>query len=312
VIPKSTIYSLGLVLAYGAVATAYIVVSSSMAASHSASVEELQRIETLKGILYVAVTTLAVFLGGLYAMRRTDRDAAELVRRERAIVANEGRVYSGVMAASVAHDANNVLFAVLGELEQLARSTDVAASRSFEQLRQSVGRLVALNRRLLNTARQGVPKDRHPVDLARVVRDCVAEIRSHTWLRTCRIVCRGDERIAIETQPLLVHLIVSNLVLNAGEATQGRGAIEVRASAGEKEATIEVHDNGPGVPPERRAGLFESLQSTRPSGSGLGLFSVRACSQGLGGAVEVGDSDLGGALFRVRLPLQPVAAAVPV
>lgn len=72
---KSTTYSVGLALAYGVVATAYILVSSTMAADHSASIDELRRIETLKGTIYVAVTTLGVFFGGLIAMRRIARDA---------------------------------------------------------------------------------------------------------------------------------------------------------------------------------------------------------------------------------------------
>lgn len=309
-IPRSTLYSVGLALAYGALATAYIVVSGSLAASHSASVEELARIETIKGVLYVAVTTLGVFFGGLIAMRRMERDATELVRRERALVANEGRVFAGVMAASVAHDANNVLFAVLGDLELLAESTDFAGSRHVEQLRRSVSRLVALNKRLLTAARHGVPKERHPVDLARLVRDCVAEVRPHAHLRNCRVICRGDEHMPTETQPLLVHQIVSNLVLNAGEATQGRGTIEVATFAADGELRIEVHDDGPGVPRDRRHTLFESLASTKATGSGLGLFSVRACAQGLGGTVEIDDSQLGGALFRVRLPKQPIAVPV--
>jgi hypothetical protein len=117
-------YSLGLALAYGVLATAYILVSSTMAADHSASVDELRRIETLKGTIYVAVTTLGVFFGGLIAMRRMARDAEELVRRERALVASEGKVFAGVMAASVAHDANNVLTAVLADLESLSVPRD--------------------------------------------------------------------------------------------------------------------------------------------------------------------------------------------
>jgi two-component system CitB family sensor kinase len=77
--------------------------------------------------------------------------------------------------------------------------------------------------------------------------------------------------------------------------------VRVRTEAGR--AVIEVHDNGPGVPVERRADLFTSLATTKPDGNGLGLFSVKACANGLGGQVEVGDSPLGGALFRIRLPL---------
>lgn len=303
---KSTAYSLGLALAYGVTATAYILVSSSMAADHSASVEELRRIETIKGIVYVAVTTLAVFLGGLVAMRRMARDAEELVRRERALIASEGKIFAGVMAASVAHDANNVLTAVLADLESLSTPRSGIDGELVHQLRISVERLVGLNKRLLNAARHGIPKDIDVLDLGRVVRDSVASVRSHKNLRNCRIVCRDKDQVQLESQPLLIHQMISNLVLNAGEATQGHGMIEVVVRGAESGACIEVHDNGPGVPKERRARLFESLATTKEAGTGLGLFSVRACAQGLGGSVDVGDSPLGGAMFRITLPATPL------
>lgn len=307
-VAKSTVYSLGLALAYGAFAGIYILVSSSLAAGHSTTIEELRQIETTKGIAYVLLTTLGAFLCALLAMRRMERDAAELVRCERALVASEDRVFAGVMAASVAHDANHVLGAVLADLESLAQSDQLAGTFQVEQLRTSVGRLVALNHRLQNAARQGVPKDRHSVDFARLVRDSVATVRSHHQLRGCRIVCRGVESVPLATQPRLVHQIVSNLVLNAGEATQGRGSIEVVVTGGEREVGVEVHDDGPGVPSEQRAALFDSLMSTKSTGTGLGLFSARACAQGLGGSIEIGDSPLGGALFRLRLPRAAVGS----
>lgn len=310
-IAKSTRFALLLAGSYGVVAVAYIVVSSQLAASVSTDVAEMARIETIKGIVYVAVTTLAVFLGGLIAMRRMERDAGELLRRERALVATQGRVFAGVMAASVAHDANNVLTAVLGDLDALsatARSADAVAA--VGHLRASIGRLVELNRRLLSAQKQGTPRELQLVELPRLVRDCVASVRAHKSLLQARVVCRGCESLPVRTQPVLVHQIVSNLVLNAGEATGGRGLVEIVVHDDGGRAVVEVHDDGPGVPLERRASLFDALTSTKSGGSGLGLFSVRACVQGLGGVVSVVDSPLGGACFRVELPAEPVAVAV--
>lgn len=91
---RSTGYAVA--VAYGLVATIHIVVASSTAADHPASVEEMRRIETLKGILYVAVTTVAVFVGAWLALRRMERDAgALLLRRERALIASQGRRFAG-------------------------------------------------------------------------------------------------------------------------------------------------------------------------------------------------------------------------
>jgi signal transduction histidine kinase len=107
---------------------------------------------------------------------------------------------------------------------------------------------------------------------------------------------------------VLVSQVVTNLLVNAGEATGGKGLIEVRVVPAGDEVRLEVHDSGPGVPLNRRATLFEALASTKPEGSGMGLFSVRACARAMGGDVAVLDSDLGGACFRVSFPREAVAA----
>lgn len=309
-VARSTVYSLVLAAGYGVLATTYIVVSSALAADHSATIEELRRIETVKGILFVAVMTAAVFFGCWFALRRMANDADELLLHERALVASQGKVFAGVMAASVAHDANNVLTAVLGDLEMVANAAEPERAVHVTQLRASIERLVALNRRLLGAARHGMPKEQQVGDLARLVRDSVAVVRSHASLTGCRVVCTGDS-VPISTQPLLVHQVVSNLVLNAGEAAGAGGVIEVVTKAADDEARIEVHDNGPGIPAERRSTLFDAMTTTKPSGSGLGLFSARACVHGLGGTLEVGDSPLGGALLRVRLPRHSGAELTP-
>lgn len=309
---RSTLYAVALSFTYCALASAYILVSSGVAADRSASIEELRRLEVQKGLAYVGITTLLAFLGARTALRRMAQDGEELLRRERALVASQGKVFAGAMAASVAHDANNVLFAILGDLEAMSQAEGSDRELHLTQLHHSVNRLVALNRRLLAAARPEANRQQPSGDLALIVRDSIASVRAHKSLRGCRIVCKGLESLPMAVEPLLVHQIVSNLVLNAGEATEGRGTIEVVLGSGNGRASIEVHDDGPGVPAERRATLFESLHTTKPEGAGLGLFSARACAQGMQGSIEVLESPLGGALFRVRLPLAAEPAAVSI
>jgi len=67
---------------------------------------------------------------------------------------------------------------------------------------------------------------------------------------------------------------------------------------------MEVSDDGPGLSPEARAHLFEPFFTTKPNGTGLGLPTSRRFVEAHGGAIDVGTSELGGALFRVRLPLE--------
>jgi len=303
---NSTRYAAMLAGAYVLLASTYIILSGYLAAGASHSVEELRRIETIKGVLYVAVTSLLIFAGARWAMRRMEHDARELLRREQALVVNEGRVFAGLTAASIAHDANNVLTVALADLDMMEE--DGGGSENLTRLRHSVKRLVGLNQRLLDSAQAIVTREGAPLDVREAARESVAVLRSHVDMRRCRVSCEGEPGVVINANPVLMHQLVGNLVLNAAQASGAKGVVEVQVSARDGQAVIEVHDNGPGVPVERRADLFTSLATTKSDGNGLGLFSVKACAAGLGGGVEVCDSPLGGALFRIRLPLARAAS----
>jgi len=305
---RSTRYAALLALGYTILAVIYIVVSSGIAARMSVDVEQLKSIETVKGVLYVVVTAIAIFLGARYAFGRLERMHVHLGARDRAIVENERRVFAGLIAGTIAHDANNVLVAVIADLDALRR-TNGPDERTMSRLQLSVERLVALNQRLLVTARRGRATRPEDVELVPTIEETLVVARLHAQVSGCRVEFVRSGPVRLHTHGLLVQQIVSNLVVNAGEATGGRGRIEVRLSDSPTEVTLEVHDDGPGIPVERRARLFESLQSTKPDGSGLGLFSVRSCAGALGGTVEVTDSPLGGACFRVHLPEMPREAA---
>jgi len=70
------------------------------------------------------------------------------------------------------------------------------------------------------------------------------------------------------------------------------------------QARLELEDEGPGILRERREGLFDALVTRKPDGDGVGLFSVKAAAQVLGGRVSVGEAPCGGALSRVSSPLR--------
>jgi two-component system C4-dicarboxylate transport sensor histidine kinase DctB len=298
---RSTRYAAMLAGAYVLFATVYIILSGHIAAGASGSVEELRQIETLKGVLYVAVTSLLIFAGARGAMRRMEKDASELLRREQALVASGGRVFAGLTAASIAHDANNVLTVALADLESLEE--DGKDSEDLTRIHDAMTRMVALNRRLLDLAQACVSREGTPLDALHATREVLASLRSHSDVRRCTLTCNGTPGVIVAASAVLMHQLVGNLVFNAAQAAGDKGVIEVRVLADAGHAMIEVHDNGPGVPADKRRDLFSALVTTKPDGNGLGLFSVKACANGLGGQVDVADSPLGGALFRIRLPL---------
>lgn len=308
--PSSGRYAAALAGSYALLAGAYILVSSSLAAGASTSVEDMERIETIKGIVYVIVTAALVYVGALWTMRRLERDAQHLHEREVAMLAAESRVLAGLMASSVAHDANNLLVTVLAEVDELAREAAPEQRASATRLLSSLHRLIGLNQRLVRASNAEVARERQPVDLVLAARQCVEELRHSPDLRRRSVEVLGAGEFVVMASPPLIHQMLSNLVLNAGHAAGERGVVQIRVDAADEQFVVEVHDSGPGIPLERRANLFGALTTTKANGNGLGLFSVRACVESLSGSVEVDESPLGGALFRVTLPSRQAVASV--
>ena len=109
-----------------------------------------------------------------------------------------------------------------------------------------------------------------------------------------------------------MHDIVRNLVENAVNYTQAGGTVRVQASCTGDTLTVEVSDNGPGIPAEDLGRVFERFYRVdksrgRPGGTGLGLAIVKHLVDLHGGHVTVANLTGGGARFEVHLP----AAAVP-
>jgi signal transduction histidine kinase len=96
----------------------------------------------------------------------------------------------------------------------------------------------------------------------------------------------------------LVQQIVMNLILNAMQASPAGGVVTVTL---DPSGRFTVRDQGPGIPPELRARVFEPYVTTKESGSGLGLAIVRRNVRLLGGDVEIVCPEHGGTIVTARL-----------
>lgn len=209
--------------------------------------------------------------------------------------------------AAVGHELRNPLTTVSGYAE-LAR-TDGA---SYEPVRQeALGRVAAEVRRmdslidelvLLSRLDLGQPLHLDSVDLAQPCRDAVeAERDCHPEHRVRLLVAPGKHTVIGD--PLRLHQVVANLLTNARVHTpEGTTTLGLGTEDGHR--VIEVTDDGPGVPDNLRARIFDRFvrgEDTQATGSGLGLGHRHSA---WGGSVTLELSDRG-AWFRVRLPTPP-------
>ncbi len=306
-------FALWLAFGYFCFGMAYILFSGDLAAEYATSLEHLRQIEQIKGAVFIVVTTLLLFLFAFLLLRRQARNERILNDYRVSLLNLNRRATAGLFASSVAHDINNVLVVIESVTEDVGEADEKERAVLIGFLATATQNLKELSRRLA-TARDGLSEGEVRVfDLAAAVREIQELVGSHKKARSCRFGFEAGKRTwHFHGYRAHFNQMMLNLLLNAAEATEGAGRVEVRLRSGDGEIWIEVHDNGPGVPEESRERIMEPLNTTKEDGCGLGLLSVRTCAEQHGGSVEVTDSEaLGGACFRVRLPVagpgKPVA-----
>jgi signal transduction histidine kinase len=117
----------------------------------------------------------------------------------------------------------------------------------------------------------------------------------------------GDVRAQVD--PVRIRQVVANLLSNAFKFAPGGTPVTVAVTSRDDLAEITVHDEGPGIPADRRGELFGKFARLGRSGHGmgLGLYISRAIAQAHGGTLELLDGP--GATFALTLPLHHVAAS---
>lgn len=297
---------------YAALSVAYILSSSRLAAALARSTEELERIEKFKGIGFILISAAFIFMMALAILRRVERNELALLHSQDALVEAERRALAGTLAACMAHDLNNSLNVIGTGAEVLyASAPPNEQSRALVgHIRKAVGDVTDLAGRLTAVGRSHDRDEFLHVDLAALVREASGLAGAHARLRGCQVVVFGETTVPATVSPRAMQAAILNLLLNAADATDGRGRIEVLVRReGAKHAVIEVSDNGCGLSEAVREHLFSPFYTTKKNGTGLGLLSVKAAVTAHAGQIEALASPLGGACFRIVLPLVPPVSA---
>jgi signal transduction histidine kinase len=186
-------------------------------------------------------------------------------------------------------------------------------AQTVERMRSSAGRMARIIADLLSYTRtrlgSGLPIARRAARLDEIVARVVDELRAGNAGREITIAAAGD--LAGEWDPDRLEQVASNLVSNAVDHGDPGSPIRVEL-AGEADAVVlRVRNEGPCVPPEVLAHLFEPFsrgpdeKSRKASGLGLGLYISREIVRGHGG--EIAASSNGETVVTVRLPRTPPA-----
>jgi signal transduction histidine kinase len=299
-------FEVSVLLAFGYVAlcTLYITISTNFAASLSVTVAQLEKIELWKGLIFVVMTGIVYFVAAYYLLKRLSTQETRILRQENELIKAEGRSMAGIFASSIAHDMGNLVTAVELNLLHLKPVLDEAREKiAVAHLNEAVVDLSALVSRLSKIGRDPNPLCVRRIDLAITVRNVVAFAASHSRVRWCRVTTLVAGKFMVDANETLIFHMLLNLVINAAEAMEKGGRIELRLRRTDVSVQMEVHDSGPGVPEALRQEIFNPFYTSKFNGTGLGLVSVKLGVDEHRGAVEVTESDLGGACFRISLPV---------
>jgi signal transduction histidine kinase len=237
----------------------------------------------------------------------SDRVSQEMARRtdlEQQLAKAVHQERLGTLADSIAHDFNNVLSAIIN-LAELCQDDVEEESQTHDDLTsimQSAQMGVSMVRQLREKA---VSKNFAPET---IIFDQEFENWEQTFrgLLPLRLSLKKNlraEGVQVKAVPHHLFQVLLNLICNARDALAGQdsGEITVCSSSVGGRLTVEVKDNGPGVPMDAVPRVFEPFFTTRgDSGSGLGLSTCYRLVKELGGEIELIQGEL--TCFRISLP----------
>jgi signal transduction histidine kinase len=227
------------------------------------------------------------------------------VRLEREVAEKERLAALGQMAATVAHEVKNPLSAIKS-IAQVMKEDAGLNEQHARDLTLIVGETDRLSKsitQLLSFARNQPPAA-VPCDAAELVRSVVALFRADADERNISLQAQvaGNGQLN-GVQTAAVRDALSNLVLNALQATPARGEVKVESSLANQAITFSVSDSGPGVSADLHARIWEPFFTTRQRGTGLGLAIVRKRMEEAGGSARLApSSNGGGATFELVIP----------
>jgi PAS domain S-box-containing protein len=238
----------------------------------------LSRVTTADGQESVFESSLSlVTLAGAPAIVSWARDITERLRLQAEIMKQDRLASVGLLAAGVAHELNNPLTSLSMQARKLRdeadqRGLDADVRASLERMDDAAQRMTSIIADLLSLARPASQPQAH-VDVAKVLTSTVALLRA--GLTPCpRVTVDLEPLPAINGYASKLGQVFLNVLKNAVQAVEGmpEGEVRVRGRVSRDALEIVVQDNGAGIQPDVLPRVSQPFFTTKPHGTGLGLW----------------------------------------
>ncbi|HEX4350396.1 MAG TPA: ATP-binding protein [Verrucomicrobiae bacterium] len=239
-------------------------------------------------------------VGAGLAWRNIGRTADLQIRLVRASELNSHLKELNLAAAGLAHETRNPLNIIRGQAQMISRLPD-AAPEVREKSRTIVDETDKVTAQLTEFINYSRPREvrRTRVALAAAAGEIVRTLGNDIEEKKLQVEVNGDT-LSVEADEQLLRQVLFNLLINAIQAAGQNGKIQIVVQrAGPTEATVEVRDDGPGVPPENRHEIFKPYFTTHQKGTGLGLAVVQQIVLAHGWEIVCLGNEPRGAIFRI-------------
>ncbi len=223
---------------------------------------------------------------------------------ERQLHQSEKLAAIGRLAAGVAHELGTPLSVADGKAQRGLRSAEGSSRDTLLEIRQQLRRMTQTVRQLMDFSRTNALQNRS-IKVLETVHLCLSQLEPERQTRKVAVQLVQDPGdITLRGDPLRLEQAVSNLILNALQAARGQVRISWQRDAC-KHLLLCVDDDGEGIPADKHDKIFEPFFTTKAvgEGTGLGLAIVASVAAEHCGQVSLHESDLGGARFQLRLPI---------
>ena len=247
--------------------------------------------------LFAGISVVGIGL----AWRNTSKTSELQIRLVRASELNSHLREMNLAAAGLAHETRNPLNIIRGMAQMLSKQTAVSPQEIQEKSRAIVNETDKVTAQLNEFINYSRPREvrRSKIALNSAINEVVRTLAHDIEEKKLRVEAGGDP-VAIKADEHLLRQVLFNLVLNAVQAVDLNGQIQISTQRiNGAEAALEIRDNGPGVPPEHRQEIFKPYFTTNQKGTGLGLAVVQQIVLAHGWEIECLANEPKGALFRI-------------
>jgi two-component system NtrC family sensor kinase len=240
----------------------------------------------------------------------------DLQSAQQLLIRQEKLASLGHLAASIAHEINNPLMPIKNLLEDLLEDLEHQHvqfdAKAISIIQESLERIRRIVRQLLDfTGRRQAGPELELLEISPILEGIIELNRKYFEQSNIKIVVDLPKLPPVFGSKDQLEQVFMNLAINAQAAMEGGGLLKVSARQGGDQIVVDFEDNGSGIAPEHIERIFDPFFSTKPTGTGLGLFVSYGIVQGHNGTIAVQSKLNKGTRFTVSLPIHHSADVNP-